>query len=49
MDKLRKYKRRHFIILRLKELTKLLEKELPKKTWYYLLESKYREILKTQC
>jgi len=49
MNKLRKYKRRRFIILRLKELVKILEKELPKKDWYYLLESKYRDILRTQC
>ena len=49
MDKLKKYKRRRFIILRLKELIKELEKELPKKDWYYLLESKYRDILRLQC
>jgi len=49
MDKLRKYKRRRFILLRLNKLIKKLEKELPKKDWYYLLESKFQEILKTQC
>lgn len=49
MNKLRKYKRRYFINLRLKELKKALEQELPKKDWFYLLESKYRETLKKLC
>jgi len=49
MDKRKKYKRRRFIKLRLKELIKTLEKEMPEEDWYYLLESRFREILKKQC
>jgi len=49
MDKLRKYKRRHFIKLKLKKLTKILEKDLPDEDWYYLLESRFTEILRKQC
>jgi len=49
MDKRKKYKRRRFIKLRLKELIEALEKEMPEEDWYYLLESRFREILKKQC
>jgi len=49
MDKFRKYKRRRFIKLRLQKLIKALEKEMPKEDWYYLLESRFKEILRKQC
>ncbi len=49
MNEFRKYKRRRFIKLRLQKLIKVLEKELPEKDWFYLLESKFQEILKIQC
>ena len=49
MDKLRKYKRSRFIKLRLKKLIEALEKDMPEEDWYYLLESRFKEILKKQC
>jgi len=49
VDKLRKYTKEEFLEMKLKELKEVLLKHLPEEDYYYLLNSKYMDLMKLQC